>query len=160
MLYFGAIAVIIGTYMLWREYASYLDRELLICRSFLRALTDYREKMKCYMDVPSSWAQGYYDESLAECGFLDALKSGSDFKDAYGETREKLSAGNAVDEALISCFTRLGEGYLDTELETLDVAIAKLTREESRLSDNLSKKRKATGAVLGACALGVVILVI
>ena len=38
--------------------------------------------------------------------------------------------------------------------------VAKLSREEGTMAENLSKRRKATGAMLGACALGVVILVI
>ena len=160
MLYFGAIAVILGVYMIWREYAAYLDRELLSCRSFLRALTDYREKMKCYMDVPSSWAEEYSDEQLAECGFLDMVKSGTDISEAYRKSCANLCITDEVDKALTACFGRLGEGYLDTELETLEIAIGKLSREERHLTESLSKRRKATGAVLGACALGVVILVI
>lgn len=160
MLYSGAIAVILGVYMIWREYASYLDRELLSCRAFLGALIDYREKMKCYMDVPSRWAEGYFDEALDTSGFLGMLKSGVDLSEAYSEAREKLCVSDEVDKILTSCFTRLGEGYLDTELETLETAIGKLMRHEGLMADNLSKRRKATGAVLGACALGVVILVI
>lgn len=160
MLYFGAIAIIIGAYMIWREYASYLDGELLSCRAFLRALTDYREKMKCYMDVPSSWAEGYFDEYLTKCGFLDMVKSGVDFAEAYRLSRENISVTDSVDEILVSCFARLGEGYLDTELETVEIAIGKLMREDERLSENLLKRRKATGALLGACALGIVILII
>ena len=160
MLYFGAIAVILGVYMIWREYALYLDRELLYCRAFLDALVDYREKMKCYMDAPSNWAEGYCDENLTSCGFLDMLKSGVDLSEAYGKTRENMCLTDEVDKILVSCFSRLGEGYLDTELETLEVAIGKLTRVEGLMAENLSKRRKATGAVLGACAMGVVILVI
>ena len=160
MLYFGAIAVILGVYMIWREYATYLDRELLSCRVFLRALTDYREKMKCYMEVPSSWAMGYSDVTLSACGFLDVLKAGADLPEAYGKAKEKLCITDEVDRILTSCFFRLGEGYLETELETLEIAITKLSHEEGTMAENLSKRRKATGAVLGACALGVVILVI
>ena len=160
MLYFGAIAVILGVYMIWREYSAYLDRELLSCRAFLHALTDYREKMKCYMYVPSSWAEGYSDENLSACGFLDMLKSGVDLPEAYRKARESLCVTDEVDKILTSCFGRLGEGYLDTELETLEIAIGKLSRAEGLMAENLSKRRKATGAVLGACALGAVILVI
>ena len=160
MLYLGAIAVILGTYMIWREYAAYLDRELLSCRVFLRALVDYREKMKCYMDVPSSWALGYVDDELDVCGFLEMIKSGVDLYEAYTAKRDRFCLTDEVDEILSSCFSRLGEGYLETELEALESAIEKLTRVEKAISENLSKRRKATGAVLGACALGVVILVI
>ena len=160
MLYFGAVAVILGAYMIWREYAFYLDGELLSCRSFLRALVDYREKIKCYMELPSDWVQGYRDEYLAECGFFDKIRSGVNFGEAYATSKDLILITDGVDDALTSCFDRLGDGYLDTELEALGIAIDKLTREEERLVENLSKRRKATGAVLGACALGIVILVI
>ena len=160
MLYLGTIAVILGVYMVWREYAAYLDRELLSCRAFLRALTDYREKMKCYMETPTAWATGYTDGDLDTCEFLDMLRAGADFPEAYSKARGKLCITEEVDMALTSCFDRLGEGYLETELETLEIAIGKLLREEGVMAENLSKKRKATGAMLGAFALGVVVLVI
>lgn len=159
MLYIGAIGLIFSAYMMWREYASYLDKELLSCRAFLGALLDYREKMKCYMEVPGGWAEGYADDLLASCGFLDMLKSGAELPEAYSKAREKLCVADEIDKILTSCFARLGEGYLDTELETLELTIDKLTRQEGVMAENLSKRRKATGAVLGAFVFGVVILI-
>lgn len=160
MIYFGAVAVIFGAYMLWREYAVFLDKELLWCRAFVRALSDYREKIKCYMDTPSSWASGYGDRYLSECGFLGRLADGDDFLEAYRISRDGLILTDTVEEVLNSCFERLGDGYLDTELEVLELTLDKLSREEGRISEELSKRRKAAGAVLGAFAFGIIILII
>lgn len=160
MIYFGAVAVIFGAYMMWREYAVFLDKELLWCRTFLRALSDYREKIKCYMDTPSSWACGYNDRYLSECGFLGRLMDGDNFSDAYRGSCGKLILTDTTEDTLNSCFERLGDGYLDTELEVIEQALEKLSREEGRISEDLLKRRKAAGAVLGAFASGIIILII
>ena len=160
MSYLGAIAVIIGVYMIWREYSLFTGREVLVCRSFSRAVMDYREKMICYMVSPGDWAENYSDECLSEMGFLESLREGANFKEAYGAVCDKLCITDELNSVLSGCFDRLGEGYLETELKTLDVAIEKLRCEEIRLSESVSKRRKATGAVLGAFAVGTVILII
>ena len=159
MAYLGAIAVILGVYMAWRGYVAFLDEELSSIRAFLTAVTDYRDKMKCYMDTPTEWAIDYSDERLLECGFLNLLRDGADFRMAYRESRAAVILTDAADKALSSAFDRLGEGYLDTELEVLGVAIDKLAGEERALSSALGKRRRAAGAVLGAFASGIVILI-
>ena len=160
MLYFGALAVILGVYMIWREYASYLDRELLYCRAFLDALVDYREKMKCYLKPLVAWAFEYSDEQLLSVGFLGAIREGKNVSLAYLESSEHCYLPNKVDNVLESLFSHLGEGYLETELENLDAAILKLDAEAKRMTDELSQRKKVAGALLGALAVGVVILVI
>lgn len=160
MSYLGAISVIIGVYMIWREYSRFVDREYEICRAFLLAITDYREKVRCYMESPREWALGYEDECLLQNGFLPALRDGADFTVAYGEARRDICTTKSVDGILTACFTRLGEGYLEAELDTLDIAIGKLSCEEAGCAERLTKRRKATGALLGAFALGTVILII
>ena len=67
---------------------------------------------------------------------------------------------DTTEDALNSCFERLGDGYLDTELEVIEQALEKLSREEGRISEDLLKRRKAAGAVLGAFASGIIILII
>ena len=158
MYYFGAVAVIVGVYMIWREYSAFLHKELLWCRSFLNAITDYRDKIKCYMDTPSGWAAGYSDQRLTECGFLERLREGDDFCTAY-KSMCGACLNDASENILSACFERLGEGYLDTELEVLGIAIDKLGKEEARLTDALPKQRKAAGAVLGAFATGLIIFI-
>ena len=160
MLYFGAILVLLGAYMIWKEYAVFLDKDLSWCRAFLAALSDYREKVKCYMDTPAMWAEGYKDELLCGCGFLDGIVGGATFSEAYKEVRNSVLLTDNVDAILTSCFERLGEGYLDTELEILESAIYKLSKEEASLGESLAKRRKAVGAVVGAFAVGMIILII
>ena len=64
------------------------------------------------------------------------------------------------DDVLLGCFSRLGEGYLDTELEAISAGIDKLRSHVDRYGEELTKKRKVAGALIGACASGIVILVI
>ena len=160
MSYFGAVSIILAVYMIWREYSSFLDGELRWCRCYLKALEDYRDKVKCYMQTPTRWAQGYTDAMLSECGFLERLSGGEDIGEAYRLSRPEIGVSGTVDAILSDCFERLGEGYLDTEIEVLESAIGKLSLEEKKSGESLGKKRKAAGALLGAFASGVVILVI
>lgn len=160
MIYFGAVAVVLAAYMTWRVYSASLFGELDICRRLLAALTDYRDKIKCYMDTPKMWANEYSDEELARYGFLSCLMSGGDFLSAYSVLKESVIIGEQVDCALTECFERLGAGYLETEIEILNVVIDKLKVEEESMTEAFVGKKKAAGAVLGAVASGVVILAI
>lgn len=159
MAYFGAVAIAFVVYIIWREYSAFLDGELSWCRCFLSALTDYRDKVRCYVETPRAWARDYSDARLSGCGFLDLITSGADFLEAYRECARSPYLTEATDSALSECFDRLGRGYIDTELEVLGIAIDKLTVEEHRLAESLAKRRKALGATLGAVASGIVILI-
>lgn len=159
MSYIGAAAIIFATYMMWREYSAFLLRGVDACRSYLAAMRDYRERVRCYMQAPGSWATEYSDDNLSDCGFLPHLSESGDFRRAYELSADKGYLTDEADGILKDCFERLGEGYLDTELGTLDLAIDKLSREEERLSESFVKRRRAAGAVLGAIASGTVILI-
>ena len=160
MVYIGAFAVMLAAFLIWREYTSYLQLELYWCREFLDAIKDLREKMKCYLDSPLEWAKSYRGDALAKCGFLDGLKAGGNMLEVYKNTRKETCLSEKSNEILENCFGRLGEGYIDTELETIELAIAKLSEEEKNASFELTRKRRVAGAFLGACASGIVILVI
>ena len=160
MSYIGAFVVIFATFLIWREYVSYLERGHSYCRAFLHALGDYRERVRCYLDSPLAWALGYEDDKLMECGFLKAVREGGEMSWAYSSSRQSLCLDYRVDGILSECFERLGNGYLDTELATLDLAISRLTEAESESLTELSRKRKVAGAFLGAFASGVVIMII
>lgn len=160
MVYIGALAVMFSAFMLWREYVSYLDGELSWCREFLGAVKDLREKMKCYLESPGEWAKSYSSEALTRCGFLDRVASGENILDAYKAASNDTCLSDRANEILEGCFGHLGEGYIDTELEILEQAIAKLSEEEVNTSSELSRKRRVAGAFLGACASGIVILII
>ena len=160
MAYFGAVAVILAAYMTWRVYSESLSGELDLCKRLLAAITDYRDKVKCYMDIPKKWAAEYYDDKLSRCGFLPHLAGGGDFESAYSRLKTSMTVSDEMDSVLTECFERSGEGYLDTEIEILNLAIGKLEVEERRLSEAFSGKKKAVGAMLGAIASGIVILAI
>ena len=160
MAYFGAVAVILAAYMTWRVYSESLFGELDMCKRFLAALTDYRDKIRCYMDTPQKWASEYSDGELIRCGFLSSLADSGDFALAYGVLKEAVTVGQEIDSILTECFERLGAGYLDTEVEILNLAIDKLKTEQTGMRDAFCVKKKAVGAMLGAVASGIVIFAI
>lgn len=159
MSYFGAVLIILAAYTLWREYSEFLRTQLSACRCYLGAISDYREKIRCFARTPAEWASEYSDKALSDSGFLQALRESGNFAAAYEASGVKQVISGSVDEILRSCFDRLGEGYLDTESEILSAAINKLTREEAKISEAFHKRRKAAGAMLGACACGIVIFI-
>ena len=158
MLYLGAMTVIFAAFLIWKEYSSYLSGQLQICRSFLDALRDFSEKVRCYLTSPKEWAGEYSDEHIQ--GFLDAVGGGESLLLAYAKEKSGWCIAQSFDDALVACFSRIGDGDLTAEIGTLEIAIGKLSRAESTLAEELVKKRKAVGAILGACASGIVILII
>ena len=160
MTYIGAFAVVLAVLFAWRTYCTFLSTELSDVRAFLRALISYRDKMKCYLETPSAWARGYEDERLSRLGFLERLREGGDVSEAYRLASEESCLPSSVDEVLCDCFSHLGEGYLESELAAIGVAISRLSDEEKRISSDISRRGRVAGALLGACAVGVVILVI
>ena len=160
MRYIGLCVIVFAVLLVWRGYCAYLAECSTYSLAFLRALRDYREKMKCYLVSPCEWANGFSDGALSDIGFLDRVKNGETLFVAYQAIRQGIFLPKRIDEALLSCFERLGEGYLDTELETLEGAIAEIEREEKALSEDVPRRQKAVGALLGACVVGGVILII
>ena len=156
---FGCFLIISAALLAWRNYRAYLIEELDFVRAFLGALEDYRRGVGCYLAPLSRWAESYADERLSAVGFLDGLREG-DAGAAYKAVRGRCYLPDKVDEILDCTFSRLGAGYLDGELAVLDDAIARLSSEEKRIAEELSKRKKVAGALLGAVAVGAVILVI
>lgn len=156
---FGCFLIISAALLAWRSYRAYLIEELGFVRAFLGALEDYRRGVGCYLAPLSRWAESYADERLSAVGFLDGLREG-DAGAAYKAVRGRCYLPDKVDEILDCTFSRLGAGYLDGELAVLDDAIARLSSEEKRIAEELSKRKKVAGALLGAVAVGAVILVI
>ena len=156
---FGCFLIISAALLAWRSYRAYLIEELDFVRAFLGALEDYRRGVGCYLEPLSRWAESYADERLSAVGFLDGLREG-DAGAAYKAVRNRCYLPDKVDKMLDCTFSRLGMGYLDGELAVLDDAIARLSSEEKRIAEELSKRKKVAGALLGAVAVGAVILVI
>ena len=160
MVYIGALAVVFAAFLIWREYCGYLDGELSFCRAFCLALSDYREKMRCYLVSPYEWGCEYSDDLLEECGFLDNVKNGKSFYDAYLESKGKMVLSSEAEKTVLDCFERLGEGDLACEADLLGAAVDKLSGMADRADGECKKRKKAFGALIGAFALGIVIFVV
>jgi hypothetical protein len=160
MIYIGAFIVIFAAFSVWRCYSSFLLEELDCTRAFLGALSDYREKMKCYLRSPVDWAKDYLQSASPIADFLGRVRDGELLITAYTDSREGYYLPKNADEVLKSCFSRLGEGYLETELEVIEGAVAELSQIEKGMADEIGKRQRASGALLGAFAVGLVILVL
>ena len=160
MKYVGAIVLIIAVFAAWRIYCSFLGAQLDSVRSFLSALSDYREKVRCYLCAPAEWASAYADKDTAVSELTAQLADGKGFLEAYESVKDRFYLTQKADDALRTCLSRLGTGYLETELEVLASGIDSLDREERHLCEEVERRRRAVGALLGAIAMGMVILII
>lgn len=160
MSYLGVSLIIFSAFLIWREYSSFLQSELAETEAYLCALRDYREKMSCFLLTPTQWALGYRDELLEERGFLPSLREGEGIAESFLKARESARLSDEADGIISDCFGRLGEGYLECELDALDGAIGRLSSEKERAAEELSKKKRALGVALGACVSGIAIMII
>ena len=160
MVYIGAFTVALVTLLLWRGYSSYLASELECCRELLVALEDMRDKVRCFLMTPREWAHSYSSDLLEGCGFLGALKDGESPERAYEKCRYKLPVRSDADEVVTNLFRRAGGADLVAEVGAIGIAVDKLSAIESAMSADIGKRVKAAGAMLGAFAAGIVILVI
>ncbi len=158
MTYIGALLLVAAAVAIYRAYGGFLEEELRTAGAFLCALESYREGVRCYLTSPASWAEGYRDELLASSGFLSGILQGESFSSSYRLARSTLFISKEIDAVLDSCFLRLGEGGLANEVEVLSSAIEKLRDGQEAAARGVTSRKSAAGALLGACAVGVVIL--
>ena len=157
--YIGALFIILTALGAWRAYRAFLSEQLAYTRALLVALEDYRDKMRIYLTSPSDWAAEYVDDRLESVGFLDRVRAGDSFAVAYAASCGACYLPRGVDTVLASLLSRLGEGYLEGELELVGTALSRLSDEEARMKDEYVKRERVAGALLGACAVGVMIFV-
>ena len=157
--YIGALLIMMAALLAWRLYRSFLREQLGYTRSLLGALEDYRDKVRTYLCSPSEWAADYTDARLESVGFLARVREGESFAQAYASSCGACYLPSGVDAVLSSLLSRLGEGYLEGELEIVGTALTRLRSEESRITEEYAKRERVAGALLGACAVGVLIFI-
>lgn len=160
MVFLGAVMLAAATFVLWREYAAYLKKGVDELSGFLAFIRNMKERMECYLELPADWAGGFRSPELEGSGFLFYVREGMDVGEAYEKCENSLCICDEAKDALRALFDRFGEGYLDTELSFIKSSIEKLSEIEASLKIENGNKIKAVGAMLGAVAMGIVILVI
>ena len=160
MVIFSGILLILVAFLLWREYSLYLKREESELCEITRFVRNMRDRMACYLELPSAWAGEYSSDVLERVGFLPKIRSGEDVSLAYEGIKEQLLLDPDISDELSTLFAGLGDGYLEGELALVDKTIAKLDSAGARLAPEIKNKTRAAGAMLGALAMGAVILII
>ncbi len=154
-------AVLLGaSFFIWRGYSRHLRREMRAIAAMLSALKDMRDKMTAYLTSPSEWAKKYSCEVLGESGFIDSVRDGDDLLCAYNRSKERLALPASADSLVCELFSHMGEGYLESETAALSFCIDKLDAISKTVSEDIDKKIKVAGAVIGAVGAGIIILII
>jgi hypothetical protein len=119
-----------------------------------------RDRMECYLETPSSWIDEFEYCELERIGFVSDIREGGDLLSAYEKRKSALCIGKEAENIISNMLSELGDGYLGTELNIINSALDKLSKIESAVSSERENKARAAGALLGAVAAGVVILII
>ena len=127
---------------------------------FLAFIRNMKERMECYLELPADWAVGFKSPELERTEFLLYVRDGMNVAEAYEKCESSLCICDEAKDTLKALFDRFGEGYLDTELSLIKSSIEKLSEIEASLKTENGNKIKAVGAMLGAVAIGIVVLVI
>ena len=160
MLFLGVLLLILLTFIVWREYAYCQRLRLSQLSEFLSFIKNMKERMECYLEAPGAWINGYESQELERIGFIKNIRERKELLVAYESCKEGLLIDNEASCVIEALFSELGEGYLDSELEVIESALEKLSRIEASMASESEKKIKTAGALLGAVAAGIVILVI
>ncbi len=160
MVLVGVFAVLAAVLFLWRGYSAYLTEQHHCDREMYAAICDIREKTAGYLATPREWASVYKSALLSKCGFLGVLEEGGSFCEAYEGARQCLNISCDSDEILSALFSLLGEGELQAELSRLDAAIDRMSRLTDGRGEEIAKRKKIAGALLGAVSACAVILLI
>lgn len=152
-------AIMLGVSLaVWRAYVDFLHRQREACRVFLDLLRDLRDKTYCYLESAREWASRTARRDAY--GFTDMVGSGVGLLEAYEACRESLYLPREADEALVEYFTRAGGGYLDGELMAADRAIERLAALDAASGEETARRTRVAGALLGALAAGIVIMIL
>lgn len=160
MLFVGILMLICCLAFAWREYAAYLGREMRETDELLAFIKHIRERMNCYLEPISAWVGEYSTPELERLGFLGALRNGVDIKQAFADCSDKMCISSEVSDTFSNTLSEMGDFYLESELDALELAVDKLSAAQKRVNDDYKNKIKASGAMLAAVAIGAVVLVI
>ena len=160
MLFVGVLILIGCLFFAWREYALYLGREMRQTAELSAFLRHVRDRMNCYLEPISGWIGEYSTPELESLGFLATLRDGADIRGAFDACSGEMCVSSEVADVFFDTLCEMGDGDLERELSVLDEAVDKLSSVGGRVSEDYKNKIKASGAMLAAVAIGVVVLVI
>ena len=160
MVFIGASLLILFAFLVWKEYAGYLNKGTRELEEFVRFIETMKERMECYLETPGVWVPDFTADELERLGFLESIRNGNDVNTAYAECKDLLCICNDAREILDELFSHLGNGYLDTELGIINSSLGKLTKIKDAFRTEKENKTKAMGAMIGAVAIGIIILIL
>ena len=154
----GAALLLIAALFCSREYSAYAERRIREGAG-LHALLLHIEKMiDSYLAPGSELFDGFSDERLEECGFLEKIREGG--TRAFSTTKDSLTVGEPIKKRLEDYFSLFGKGYKASELSRLRECISDLKKMLDDECEELQKSVKVTRALLLGGAVGIAILII
>ena len=156
----GALAVIVGSFFVCREYEKYLARRLGELIGLRDLISHARGMIEKYLSYGAELWRGFTNEALESCGLMDALREGRGLSEAFASCGDRMAL-TAEERAELACdFARLGKGYKSGEVSLLDTLENKLCEMADGESDQAEKNIKVFRALLLGGALVVVITVV
>jgi len=155
----GAVLVAAAGIFVSRLYSGYLVRRCDEGEAFLRLIEHISGEISRYLTPPAELLKGYSDKVLDSLGFTDTARS-EGFAAAFSSVRKKCALSEETAEILGKLFSGFGRDYKSGELARLDEAKTALSRAVTREREELSKNLKLGRVLIGAAALGIIILLL
>ena len=156
----GCALIILGAALCVGAYRRYTERAIAEGEDFLKLLDRLYDGIFCYLKTPSEIICSSELPSLNTLGFVGLVKDGVDPSAAFEQLKEKLCLGEEQKELLSSFFKRIGGGYLENEIRSIDYTKKRFAELMLGSKESLAKRVKTVGAVSFAAALSLCIILI
>ena len=154
----GAVILLCASLFVGRAYEKYLEGRLSEAREILRMLLHMREKINAFLCPQRELLSDFRSDILERVGFLGKIRGGIGIYEAFMDT--KFSFACEIYETLSAYLSGFGKRYKSDELARLDSTVRVIDGYVKREQEQLPKDIKIAKTLLGAAALGIVILMI
>ena len=155
----GAVLVAAAGIFASRLYSGYLVRRCDEGEAFLRLIEHISGEISRYLTPPAELLKGYSDGVLDSLGFTEIARR-EGVSAAFSAVKKKCALSDEALKILEKLFSGFGRDYKSGELARLDETRAALSRVVTREREELSKNLKLGRVLIGAVALGAIILLL
>ena len=146
--------------LIGRGYTRYINKRISEGDGFIAFLNHAKEEIAMFLSPPARLCRGFFDESLDEIGFIDAIRSCGNLGDAFLQCAPRLSVGKEARDLLSECFRSFGQGYKEQEVARIERYSRGLEEILERERRDLPQNARMVSTLLLAGAAGIFIMLL
>jgi len=158
--YIGIAAMLLSALLFSREYSRYMKKRLSECEGFLSFMSHIRIQIGCFLKPSRELCDGFSNDALSDCGFIDELRSTGDIYGAYKNAEPRLAMSCEAREISDNLFSALGAGYREDGVRLIDESEKKMQKicDELRASTPKSVRLALTLSVTAVLGFSILII--